>query len=99
MYGDDIDGTTLTVGFEAMTALKRDATALIPAPLVPELKGIRYITSRGVRSILGHFYPTILVFRLVIGGVKGRRGSLNPMAVIIGEIHEGTKVRAQYELM
>ena len=39
MYGDDIDGTTLTVGFEAMTALKRDGSALIPAPLVPELKG------------------------------------------------------------
>ena len=31
-----------------------------------------------------------LVFRLVSCGVKGRRGSLNPMAVIIGEIHEGT---------
>ena len=27
MYGDDIDGTTLTVGFEAMTALKRDGSA------------------------------------------------------------------------
>ena len=39
MYGDDIDGTTLTVGFEAMTALKRDGTALIPASLVNVLKG------------------------------------------------------------
>ena len=39
MYGGDINGTTSTVGFEAMTALKRDGTALIPAPLVPELKG------------------------------------------------------------
>ena len=40
MYGDDIDGTTLTVGFEAMAALKRDGTALIPASLVNVLKGI-----------------------------------------------------------
>ena len=39
MYGDDIDGTTLTVGFEAMTALKRDGTAVIPASLVNVLKG------------------------------------------------------------
>ena len=39
MYGDDIDGTTLTVGFEAMTALKRDGTILIPASLVNVLKG------------------------------------------------------------
>ena len=39
MYCDDIDGTTLTVGFEAMTALKRDGTALIPASLVNVLKG------------------------------------------------------------
>ena len=40
MYGDDINGTTPTVGFEAITVLKQDGTALIPAPLVPELKGI-----------------------------------------------------------
>ena len=39
MYGDDMDGTTLTVGFEAMTALKRDGSALIPASLVNVLKG------------------------------------------------------------
>ena len=39
MYDGDINGKTSTVGFEAMTALKRDGTALIPAPLVPELKG------------------------------------------------------------
>ena len=39
MYGGDINGTTSTVGFEAMTALKQDGTASIPAPLVPELKG------------------------------------------------------------
>ena len=41
MYGGDINGTTSTVGFEAMTALKRDGSASIPAPLVPELKGKR----------------------------------------------------------
>ena len=39
MYGGDIDGTTSTVGFEAMTALKRDGSALIPASLVNVLKG------------------------------------------------------------
>jgi len=39
MYGGDIDGTTSTVGLEAMTALKRDGTALIPASLVNVLKG------------------------------------------------------------
>ena len=43
MYGGDIDGTTSTVGFEAMTALKRDGTALIPASLVNVLTGIRLI--------------------------------------------------------
>ena len=44
MYGGDINGTTLTVGFEAMTALKRDGTALIPASLVNVLKGIPTIS-------------------------------------------------------
>ena len=44
MYGDDIDGTTLTVGFEAMTALKRDGSALIPASLVNVLKGNELFT-------------------------------------------------------
>ena len=39
MYGGDIDGTTSTVGFEAMTALKRDGTSLIPASLVNVQKG------------------------------------------------------------
>jgi len=39
MYGADINGTTRTVGIGAMTVLKRDGTALIPASLVPELKG------------------------------------------------------------
>ena len=39
MYGDDINGTTRTVGFRAMTALKRDGSALIPASLVNVLKG------------------------------------------------------------
>ena len=29
MYGGNINGTTLTVGFEAMTALKRDGTAFL----------------------------------------------------------------------
>ena len=47
MYGGDINGTTSTVGFEAMTALKRDGSASIPAPLVPELKGTFLTSLRG----------------------------------------------------
>ena len=38
MYGDDINGTTWTVGIGAITALKRDGSALIPASLVNVLK-------------------------------------------------------------
>ena len=40
MYGVDINGTTTTVDIGAMTALKRDGSASIPASLVNELKGI-----------------------------------------------------------
>ena len=39
MYGIDINGTTTTVDIGAMTALKRDGSALIPASLVNVLKG------------------------------------------------------------
>ena len=39
MYGGDINGTTRTIGFEAMTALKRDGSALIPASLINVQKG------------------------------------------------------------
>ena len=41
MYGANINGMTTTVGVRAMTALKRDGTALIPASLVNVLKGTR----------------------------------------------------------
>ena len=43
MYGAYIDGTTPTVGIRAMTALKRDGSALIPASLVNVLKGRLYL--------------------------------------------------------
>ena len=43
MYGVDINGTTTTVDIGAMTALKRDGSASIPASLVNELKGILFI--------------------------------------------------------
>ena len=39
MYGDNINGMTTTVDIRAMTALKRDGTAFIPASLVNVLKG------------------------------------------------------------
>ena len=39
MYDGDINGTTRTVDSRAMTALKRDGSALIPASLVNVLKG------------------------------------------------------------
>ena len=45
MYGGDIDDTTWTVGFEAMTALERDGSALIPASLVNVQKGILCMNS------------------------------------------------------
>ena len=38
MYKADINGTTITVGIGAMTVLKRDGTALIPASLFNVLK-------------------------------------------------------------
>ena len=40
MYGANINGMTLPLIFRAMTALKRDGTALIPASLVNVLKGM-----------------------------------------------------------
>ena len=40
MYYGNINGTTRTVAFWAMTALKRDGSALIPASLVNVLKGM-----------------------------------------------------------
>ena len=44
MYGANINGMTTTVDIRAMTALKRDGTALIPASLVNVLKGKRIFT-------------------------------------------------------
>jgi hypothetical protein len=46
MYGADINGTTRTVCVGAMTVLKRDGTALIPASIVNVLKGMDRIFSR-----------------------------------------------------
>ena len=40
MYGANINGMTTTVDIRAMTALKQDGTALIPASLVIVLKGM-----------------------------------------------------------
>ena len=45
MYEAYINGTTRTAGIGAMTALKRDGTALIPASLVNVLKG-KYAVER-----------------------------------------------------
>ena len=42
MYGANINGMTTTVDIRAMTALKQDGTALIPASLVIVLKGIAF---------------------------------------------------------
>ena len=39
MYGANINGMTTTVDIRAITALKLDGTALIPASLVNVLKG------------------------------------------------------------
>ena len=40
MYGANINGMTTTVDIRAMTALKQDGTAFIPASLVIVLKGM-----------------------------------------------------------
>ena len=46
MYGANTNGMTTTVDNRAMTALKRDGTALIPASLVNVLKGKEAIATR-----------------------------------------------------
>ena len=48
MYGGDIDGTTTTVDIGAMTALKRDGSAFIPASLVN--------VPKGTHQMLTHFH-------------------------------------------
>ena len=45
MYGANINGMTTTVDIRAMTALKQDGTALIPASLVNVLKGTLVIVT------------------------------------------------------
>ena len=48
MYVAGINGTTTTVDIGAMTALKRDGSALIPASLVNVLKGTRVSLRIGI---------------------------------------------------
>ena len=68
MYVGNIHGTTSTVGFEAMTALKRDGTALIPAPLVPELKGNDVVKNdvNGGRRRMVRGYPAMRIDNIYI---------------------------------